>query len=152
MLVTTILSIAVLGAVNLTAHVSRNVSRTNTYRQAVEIGDGATDYLFTFWREKCRPLHSVNYLGQDFSSLPLPDATYFPSVTGFTATAAGDRTKTVSNMRIRALNANWKPVADNADVPAVNGMSLGTVSYYYLATADVTLPTQIGRASCRERV
>ena len=146
LMVISALSVAVLCAANLTGNLSRNVNRTNTFRAAVSIGDGAIEHLFSHWRERCRPLHNVNYMGQDFAALPLPTAAFFPNVYNFTATAASDRTKTVSNLRIRALDQNWKPIADNAAIPATTGMSLGTSTYYYLASADVTLPNKFGAA------
>jgi hypothetical protein len=144
LMVTGVLSMAVLCAVNLTANLSRNVARTNTYRSAVSIGDGAIDHLFAHWRERCRPQQSINYKGEDFASLPVPTATFFPNVENFAATAASDRTKTVSNLRIRALDYNWKTIADNAVLQPVTGMSLGTSTFYYLASADVTLPGKFG--------
>jgi hypothetical protein len=144
MIVVTFISAAVAGALSFTGGVSRNVQRTITYRNAVEIGDGVVEHLFAHWREKCRPSPNQHYKGADFAALPLPTATQFPDVPSFTAVRGSDPNATVSNARIQALDATWQPVSDSAPVPPAYGMSLGTVSYFYLASADVRLGNPFG--------
>lgn len=147
LIVITVISAAMAGALSLTGGVSRNVSRTNTYRSAVEIGDGVVEHLFAHWREKCRPNPNQHYKGSDFSTLPQPTAAMFPSLEGFTSSRTSDPDATVSNVRIRALDPTWQPVDDSAAVPPAYGMSLGTVSYFYLASADVRLRNLFGPAT-----
>jgi len=144
MMVVATLSACVVGALNFTGTVSRNVQRTNNYRKAVEIGDGAVDYLFTHWREKCRPQPNVHFNGQDFADIPMPPASLFPDLPNYQAVDTANATKSLSNLKVRALDATWKPVADGAPVPPAYGMNIGTVSYFYLASADVTLPNIFG--------
>jgi hypothetical protein len=144
MIVITTLSACVMASLNYTSTVSRNVQRTNTYRKAVEVGDGAIDFLFTHWREKCRPQPNVHFKGQDFSAIPMPPPTMFPDVKNFQAVSAADPTKPVSNLKVTALDTTWKPIGDGAAVPGAYGMNIGTVSYFYLASADVTLPNTFG--------
>jgi hypothetical protein len=67
-----VISTAVYCAWQTTTSVSRNVSRTNNYREAVEIGDGVIEYMFAHWREKCRPTPNVHFKGTDFAAIPMP--------------------------------------------------------------------------------
>jgi len=144
LMVMSILSIAMLCALNFTGSVSRNVQRTNVYRSAVEVGDGVVEHLFAYWREKCRPTPNQHYKGDDFATIPMPDANSFPSISGFQAVRTNDPAATVSNVRIDALDSTWNPVAGNLAPPPSYGMSLGTVSFFYRASADVSMKSSFG--------
>src|SRR6478735_7284040 len=83
MIVLTMLGACVAASLSFTTTISRNVQRTNNYRTAIEIGDGAVDYLFTHWREKCRPTPNIHFQGDEFTDIPMPDASLFPNVKNF---------------------------------------------------------------------
>lgn len=140
LIVITILSAAVAGALNLTSSLSRNVNRTNRYRDALAVGDGALDYLFSHWYTKARAKSNQQLAGQVYNDFDLPTADFFPTVENFEASKAADDKFPLSNLRIQGVDPKWAPVADNNAVPPpAYGMDLGAKSYYYLATADVTL-------------
>jgi type II secretory pathway pseudopilin PulG len=145
LMVITLLSVAVVSALNLTSGVSRNVSRTNHYRDAVSVGDGALDYLFAHWQTKARAKANTQLKGDDFSDIPMPTADLFPAVPNFLASRAADDSVAVSNLRIQGLSPTWEPLPDGSEVPPASGMNLGARSYFYLATADVTLRNMMGK-------
>jgi hypothetical protein len=145
LMVITLLSVAVVSALNLTSGVSRNVSRTNRYRDAVSVGDGALDYLFAHWQTKARARSNTQLKGDDFADIPMPTADLFPAVPNFAASRNADNSVAISNLRIQSLSPTWEPLPDSSEVPPASGMNLGARSYFYLATADVTLRNTMGR-------
>lgn len=104
-----------------------------------------------------------------FASLMLPQATMFPDIEGFSATrTARTANETVSNYRIQAVDPLITlassssldgPISSLASIAwptfsltAYNSTGLwGPKSYYYLASADVTLPTRSGPRTTRVR-
>lgn len=151
LMVVTILSAAVGGALSLTSSISRNVNRTYRYQDALAAGDGALDYLFAHWSTKARASANMQLTANDFNSgLPMPTADQFPSIENFKVSTlpddAGSTTDddvVISNFRVSGLDPSWdtinKPVADDQIPPASYGMNMGARSYFYLARADVTL-------------
>jgi hypothetical protein len=150
LMVVAILSAAVAGALQLTSTISRNVNRTNRYRDALAVGDGALDYLFVHWQTKSRARSNAQLKGEDFEDIPMPTAELFPGVSNFLATKVEYQPDTipnepVSNLRIQGLSPTWDKLANNAEVPPAAGMNLGARSYFYLASADVTFRDIAGR-------
>lgn len=144
------LSACVIAALNYTAVVGRDVMRSNTQRTGLEVGDGVMDYAFTHWREICRQQTNTQRPTADFASIPLPTQTLFPAVTNFTASTGANPTSgtpfTVANYKIQAVDPQLNALATTSTAPPPsNGQNLGTASYYYLASADVTLPAFAGR-------
>jgi len=141
LIVVALLGAAVAGALNLTSSLRRNVHRTNRFRDAQAVGDGALDYLFSHWCTKARAKSNTQLTGDDFRDIPMPTAALFPTVENFTASRDEDSTQTIplANLRIQGLDQSWKPISDTTPVPATYGMDLGARSYFYLASADVTL-------------
>jgi hypothetical protein len=144
------LSACVIASLNYTSVVSRNVMRSNAQRAATEIGDGAMDYAFAHWREICRQQTNTQRPTADFASIPLPSQTLFPSVTGFTASGGANPTSgtpyTVANFKVEAVDPQLNALASNTTAPPPSrGQNLGTASFYYLASADVSLPAFAGR-------
>jgi len=153
------LSACVIGALNYTSVVSRSVMRSNSLRSCYEVGDGVMDYAFAHWRSTCRqqtnmqlPTETFNiqYPTANFTGLPLPSQALFPAVSNFTASAGANPVSgtpfTVANYKITAVDPQLGTLASTATSPPPSrGQNLGTASYYYLATADVSLPSFAGR-------
>ena len=145
LIVLAILSAAVGGALSLTGSLSRNVNRTNRYRDALAVGDGALDYLFSHWYTKSRARANNQLKAEEFADIPLPTADQFPTVPDFSVTRDADDSFALANLRIQGLDQRWQPIADSAVVPASHGMNPGARSYFYLASADVTLANINGK-------
>lgn len=153
------LSACVIAALNYTAVVSRGVMRSNTLRSCYEVGDGVLDYAFAHWRVICRqqtnmqlPTESFNiqYPTANFTSIPLPTQALFPSIPNFTASTGANPASgtpfTVANYKITAVDPQLGALASvSTSPPPSRGQNLGTASYYYLATADVTMPAFAGK-------
>jgi hypothetical protein len=104
-----------------------------------------------------------------FANLMLPTAAMFPNVTGFSATrSARNANEVVSNYRVQGVDPLITlssdtlasgPVSSLGTSAAVtfssttfNALGLwGPKSYYYLASADVTLPSRNGPVTTRVR-
>src|SRR5450432_3952124 len=84
------LSACVIASLNYTATVSRNVVASNAQRRATEVGDGALDYMFCYWRELCKEQPNTLRPTADFASIPLPTQALFPAITGFTASTGAN--------------------------------------------------------------
>ena len=144
------LSACILGALNFTSAVSRNVQRSNTLRTATGIGDGVADYTFAQWRELCRiPLPHIQLPTSSFSSIAPPTSALFPDIPNFTSSTGPNPNTgtpfTVANCKVVAADQFYQPLTNTAALPPPQqGMSIGTANYQYVATADVTLPTMGG--------
>ncbi|HEV7867447.1 MAG TPA: hypothetical protein VGO90_07180 [Chthoniobacteraceae bacterium] len=139
------LSACIIASLNFTSVIGRDVQRSNTLRQAIEVGDGALDYAFAHWRQACRAQTNVQLPTSSLSAIRLPSASLFPSIPNFTASRdpnpPGGTPYTLANYKVVAVDQNWVPLANTAaPSPPAHGMSLGTADYSYLATVDVTLP------------
>src|SRR6476660_3916078 len=129
--VAVVIVVATLAALSATAFIStmtlaRNVERSNTYREALNIGDGALEHAFGYWREVARQRSNVNRPGADFSGLPLPTAAMFASVPNFTASSNANPTTgnpyAVANFKITAVDPEYNVVAQNVAPPTGTGM------------------------------
>ncbi|MBA3960545.1 MAG: hypothetical protein H0X40_01405 [Chthoniobacterales bacterium] len=137
-LIVTVMTMAIVGvwiglALQYTDSVGRNVRRSILLRQATNIGDSSTEMAFAAWRSICRTNQTKVFKNSDFSgSIPSPTPADFPGVSQYTLT----------NFTVRALDSTWAPKAGGGATPApIAGPNHGDLSYYYLATADVVLPT-----------
>ena len=101
-------------------------------------------YTFAMWRAQCEPAPTQNFSTNELSSLPLPTAAYFPQVQNFRITTAKNRSYTLSNYNIQAVDSTWQPLAASQRPSPSYGMNMATQSYFYLATVDVTLPSTFG--------
>ena len=150
---TVILSAFVLGALSYTMSVSKNVMRTNALRQATEIGDGALEYAFANWRAICRVNPAQTYPSSYFATptaIPLPTQAMFPAIPNFTASTgpnpATGTPYTIANFGVQAVTPQMATLASASTLPPpAVGMNVTTNSYYYLATATVTVPGFGGR-------
>ncbi len=138
-------------SLSYTQTLARQVQRSNTMQQAQEIGDGAIEIAFASWREICRENAGQSLPTASFQSIALPTQANFPSVPNFTASAAPSLSPatTLSNFRVQAVDPQITTVdgfstssLGTTVVPAPGiGQSPGQSSTYYLATADVILPS-----------
>jgi hypothetical protein len=151
-------------AAEYTTTINRSVQRTNTLENAIAIGDGCLDLLFGSWRATCRTAPHTAMANSSFTSIAVPTATLFPNVTGFGATATdyyGNNTPnppTISNFKITAADAEWKPLAGAAATPIpsvgqaqTGNMATTAATYNYIASADVTLPALRGSVYAKVR-
>lgn len=140
-----VLSACVIGALNYTMTLSRNVQRTSALRQATELGDGALEYAYANWREICRVNPSNQYTTPDFANIPAPPASLFPGVSNYTSSTNANPTTgtpyTIANFGVVAVDPqmNVYPNATPAAAPGA-GTNSSINTFYYLASADATVP------------
>lgn len=137
-LLITLLTIAVVGvfvdlALQYTNSISRNVQRSLLLRQATNIGDASTEMAFAAWRAICRQNQTKIYKRSDMDTeIPTPTPANFPGVTAYA----------LSNYKIYPLDSYWNIRTPGASTPApIAGPNHGDLSYFYLASADVVIPT-----------
>jgi len=137
-LIVTVITLAIVGvfvdlAMQYTNSIGRNTRRSLLLRQATNIGDASTEMAFSAWRAICRSNQATVFRRSDFDNeIPTPTPGDFPGVSQYTLT----------NYAIYPLDSNWKTkTAASATPAAIAGTSSGDRSYYYLATADVVIPT-----------
>jgi hypothetical protein len=120
-------------SIQYTSSITRNVRRSILLRQATNIGDASTEMAFSAWRAICRQNQSRIYKRSDLDTeIPTPTPGNFPGVTTYTLT----------NYAIYPLDSNWNTKTGGAATPApIAGPNHGDLSYYYLASADVIIPT-----------
>ena len=147
-------------AVEYTATTNRNVQRSNTLQQATAIADGTIDFAFGYWREICRSQTNSAMSTSAFAALPTPSPGLFANVPNFTVKAGTrfdnidefDGTKTISNYKIIAVDPQLNPYASaNASPTPGVGQSGSDLTYNYVASADVTLPTLRGGVTTKLR-
>ena len=146
----TMLSAFVIASLNYTASVSRNVVGSNALRRATEVGDGALDYAFAYWRELCKEQPNTLRPTADFATIPLPTQALFPAISSFTASRTANPTTgapyTIANYQVQAVDPEMNPTATTTTAPTPGtGMQVGSSSTYYLASADVSMPAFAGR-------
>lgn len=137
-LLVTVITMAIVGvfvelALSYTNSVSRNVQRSLLLRQATNIGDSSTEMAFSAWRAICRQNQTNIYKRSDMDTeIPTPTPGNFPGVSAYTLT----------NYAIYPLDSYWNTKTGGASTPApIAGPNHGDLSYYYLASADVVVPT-----------
>ncbi len=137
-LLVTIITMAIVGvfvelALTYTNSIGRNVQRSLLLRQATNIGDSSTEMAFAAWRAICRQNQTTIYKRSDMDSeIPTPTPGNFPGINAYT----------LSNYAIYPLDSYWNVKSGGSSTPApIAGPNHGDLSYYYLATADVVVPT-----------
>jgi hypothetical protein len=140
-------------AVEYTSTIHRDVQRSSALESAIAIGDGATDYLFGYWREICRGNTNVPMASSNFASVPLPTSTQFPSIPNFSATPNVDTTGafTISNYGVQAVDPQLNSIPTASPPPPGIGQSANSATYNYLASADVSLPALRGNLTAKVR-
>ncbi len=137
-LLVTVLTMAIVGvfvelALTYTNSIGRNVQRSLLLRQATNIGDSSTEMAFAAWRAICRQNQTTVYRRGDMDTeIPTPTPGNFPGVSAYT----------LSNYAIYPLDSYGKKKTGGSSTPApIAGPNHGDLSYYYLASADVVVPT-----------
>jgi hypothetical protein len=142
-LITLILvSVFVSTALDYTNGINRNVHRSILYHQATNIADSSTEMAFSSWRAICRQNQSKVYPLSSFTTaIPTPTPGDFPGVA----------TYTLLNYEVYPLNSTWTKLTTASATPApIAGPNHGDLSYYYLATADVVIPTLDSKSATSE--
>jgi hypothetical protein len=156
-LVVTLVTIATVAgfialSLDLTSGIGRNVQRSTAMRQAINIGDAATEMGFASWRAICiansaspapsrKFFDSVNDPNVPDVVLPTPSPGNFPGVKNYTLRNFSVTPLAMTNGAAAPL-AEPSPIADkNATPSKVMGPNPQNYSYYYLASADVIVPT-----------
>src|SRR6478672_9456066 len=157
-IVVTLITLVVLAgfvgfAVDYTGNIARNGSRDRLFNIAVEIGDGCISEAFSSWRQICKTQSQSGVQNPStsvFASIPTPTPGNFPSYPGAVITnykvQAVDPlcTLTTTNPPVSSLDPSATP-------PQTTGPGTGTFSYFYLASADVTLPAVTGTLTAKVR-
>src|SRR4051812_32041794 len=118
-------------AVDYTNNIARNAQRDRAFNNAVEIGDGAISQAFAAWRQICKTAGVQAPNGDAFSAIPTPTPGNYPSFPN----------ATVSNYQVVAADPMTNPISDKTLTPPyATGPGTGTFSYFYLASADVSIP------------
>jgi hypothetical protein len=128
-------------AVDYTNNIGRNAQRDRVFNNAVEIGDGCISEAFAAWRQYCKASSSPNPATTGFTPFPSPSPGNFPSFSNVT----------ISNYSVQACDALMNAYATGTPPEKVSGPGSGTYSYFYLASADVTLPALTGTLTAKVR-
>lgn len=145
-LLVTLITMAVVGvlvdlALQYTGNIGRNVQRSILLRQAINIGDASTEMSFSAWRAICRQNQTKIYKRSDMdqvSEIPTPTPGNFPGVTAYS----------LSNYKVYPLDSYWNIKTAGTSTPApIAGPNHGDLSYYYLGSADVVIPTATSKTA-----
>lgn len=143
-LIVTMTTLAIVGgfvgmAINLTSNVGRNVQRSFVMRQAANIGDAAMETAFGGWRATCINNSAILAPSGSFftgAAIPSPSPGNFPSV----------KTYTLNNFQVKAADFDWSPITSGSTAPPpIYARNRESFSYYYIASADVTMPTMTSK-------
>jgi hypothetical protein len=153
MLVTLLVTVLIAIAGNYTQQMSRISKRTRAIDTAMEIGDGCLEMLFSNWRNIYRSetdtFLPTNYFYTEFyhpssqpttapvpALIPTPPPSAFPSAPNYPSC--------VTKYQIIATDPMLNPLPDpypsSSPPPAGYGPGSSQYSYYYLASADVSVP------------
>lgn len=137
-IVVTLITLAIVAvfvdlSLQYTNSIAHNVQRSILLRQATNIGDSSTEMAFAAWRGICRAKQTTTLPGSSFDNeLPTPSPGNFPGVSAYYLT----------NYTVNPLDSYWNVLTANNATPApIAGPNHGDLSYYYLSTADVIIPT-----------
>lgn len=137
-LIAALITMAVVGvfvglSMQYTNSIGRNVQRSLLLRQAINIGDASTEMAFTSWRAICRTNQTKIFQRSEVDNeIPTPTPGNFPGVSQYN----------LSNCTVYPLDSRWNKKTSGSSTPApIAGPNHGDLSYYYLATADVIIPT-----------
>jgi hypothetical protein len=145
-----------------TQTINRHVQRSDNLENAISIGDGTIDLMFGYWREACRTQSNLSPTTNNLKAatvLPLPTGgsagTLFPNVSNFTASRnanSGNTVNLISNYKIVAADPQLVQMQDDDTPPTPGvGQQPTNVTYNYIASVDVTLPTMRGNITTQIR-
>jgi hypothetical protein len=138
-LVAAVLFIAIISAATgvafmATTHLGRNGQRTRQYEGAIAAGDGTLEWAFAQWRTISRGQGNVALPGDSFKDITAPTAAWLPQPAGYTVTKYKIQAMDLLQPGLLMTDQTKKPTA-------VQGQSATNNAFYYLATADVSVPT-----------
>ena len=116
----------------LTMAVGRKAARSRAWNNATAIGLGCTDLAFASWRSICRNngSYATGLPSTSFSSLTAPQISSFTSIPN----------ATITNYSVVAVDPQLTSIGSTTAPPAAYGQNASQTSYYYLASADVSIP------------
>jgi len=128
-------------AVDYTNNIARNAQRDRAFNNAVEVGDGAISQAFASWRQICKTAGVQAPTTSAFAGITAPSGSNFPSFPS----------ATISNFLVKAVDPTMGDIGATTTPPNATGPGTGTFSYFYLASADVTLPAVNGSLKAQVR-
>lgn len=165
LIITFVVVILIAIATNYTEQMSRVAQRSRANVTAMEIADGCLEMLFTNWRNIYRS-EATDFLPSNYfytsvsypvpgcnqcqppTTSPVPAMIPTPAPSAFPSTDPS--TYTIGTYQIVAVDPMLNPLADPypiiqasgspSPVPSGYGPGINQNSYYYLASADVTVP------------
>jgi hypothetical protein len=166
-------------AVAYTQHISRVADRSRKIAQAMEVGDGHLEFLFSHWRNISRaPALRYTYkqpATDFFSTTDYPNAapvpwtapSPYPNPWPGTPPVIPRPSSTIfpdvpnysiAQYRIQAVtpmidldNTGTSTLAPNENPPAAYGPNTYQYSFFYLASVDVTIPALNGNVTAKVR-
>ena len=153
MLVTFVVTVLIAISANYTQQMSRIAKRSRAIDTAMEIGDGCLEMLFANWRNTYRSetdtFLPTNYFYTTFyhpnsqpSTAPVPALIPTPPPSAFPS--APNYPDCITKYEIVATDPMLAPLPDpppnNYYPPAGYGPGSSQFSYYYLASADISVP------------
>jgi hypothetical protein len=162
LLITFVLTVLIAIAVEYTQQMSRLAKRSRATITAMEIGDGCLEMLFTNWRNIYRSetatVLPTNYFyttvyqpGSQPGTAPVPALIPTPPPSAFPS--APNYPGCITKYQIVATDPMLAPVTSDTALPdAGYGPGSTQYSYYYLASADVTVPALGGNGTVTSKV
>ena len=127
-------------ALDYTFTIGKNVERSNKMAAETAIANGCLQQQFMYWREICRSSPTQGPPTSAFSSIPLPTQSEFPNAANFTASTGPGTSYTVSNYTVQAVTPQLVAVTGSGSPMPGIGESGSNRTFYYLATATVSMP------------
>lgn len=121
-------AIIVAGALALTQGISRNAARSQMRTTAIQMGLGALDMAYASWRDIARRKWADHPTSAELTAIQQALAADFNNPQGYT----------LSNITVKAATPQLAVLSESTPPVPAFGPSDSTISYYYLATADVT--------------
>jgi hypothetical protein len=157
------LAVCLAAALQYSSVIEKQSQRMNALTKATEIGNGAVELAYTSWRELCRETPNVPPTTAQLASIAVPTQSMFPNVVGtFPATRIGQSgSATISNFGVIAVDPQLNPLSTGSSAPTpsygpslnpASGVSFtNDTSWWYLASADVTIPSMSGNVTAKVR-
>ena len=159
------------GAYEVSTTLERNVQRSIALQQAQAIGNAAVEVAFAQWKKTCIASQTLQLSSSSFATIAKPEnsgvsgttfnttTTYYKGTTP--ANGTGANWVTISNYGVVAAGANFNPLdgsvtgtskpTQSYDQPVTTGSGTLGSSFYYIASADVTVPVLNGTVTSKVR-
>lgn len=120
--------LTIAAALTLTQGIARNATRSQARTTATQVGLGAIDMQFASWREIARSKWTIAPTTAELAGIRRATMANFANEPGFT----------LSNLTVSAVTPQLTAMTGSGIPEASFGPSDSTLSYFYLASADVT--------------